>query len=522
MLKRVGFILIMAFMLAGCGNGGNNPEESEQTVTQTQESVADEIVEEITDEQPQPEEEVVVVTDATYTYEDMTVTPPDAWEGKYLIKESEDGFAFFQKASYEKAEGTGFLCGFYKSDNMVDQSAGATQLAYTDSYMYYMQEPTDVSCYYEDEAIASEYFAMMEENENLKKSLGIGAENVKFDAQEFVFPMSDTKLIPDYILVNMSEDELWIARNEIYARHGRRFTNAYLSGYFASCSWYEPGVSAEEFDESSLSQTELDNLDLIKAYEETKKAEKQYPVSQEFDKGYKVDLNGDGQDEELTLTYYEDKENYLYQVSMVLDGDMVYDLCSEDVYYFSLNTEEYFVTDISPHYEGLELAVMDYGMSEDLVTHFYTFDGEGLHYIGCVEGFPFKEYQNLDGFAWDGGVKSTMRTDLIHTCFSYGYWYYNYDEKKLELQDIGLWQMVPDEGHSLAVDIPVYESMDVSSDTITLKAQEQIFFMETDGEEWIKVKGKDGTVGYLHITDRKIDNVEQEPQEIISGLFFAG
>ncbi len=516
-MKKIILFMMLVFVLVGCKTQPAEQQENQSTVTESQLTVGDE------EESETPsEEDVITPTSLEYSYKDMKVTIPASWKDKYLVKEGQDGFSIFQKASYEKVEGMGFLYGFYRSDNMVDQSAGATQLAYTHDSMYYMQEPTDVSFYYEDEAITEEYLAMTEDRVQLMNSLIVDAVDVCYNAKEYVLPMSDSKVIPDYLLVNMSLDELWIARNEIYARHGRMFTNVYLSGYFASCSWYEPSVPADAFDESILSQTELDNLSLITAYEETKKGEKIYPRSQEFDKGYKVDLDGDGQDEDFSLNYYEDEVNSVYQVSMVLGGDMAYDLCSEDVYYFALNTEEYFVTDISPYFEGLEIAVMDYGMSEDLVTHFYTFDGDALHYIGCVGGFPFKEYQNVDGFAWDGGVKSTMRTDLIHTCFSYGYWYYNYDEKKLELQDMGLWQMVPDGGHSLAVDIPVYESMDVSSDMITLPAQEQIFFLETDGEEWIKVKGKDGTEGYLHITEGKIDGVEPSPDEIISGLFFAG
>ena len=68
-------------------------------------------------------------------------------------------FALMQKASYEKHEGMGMLCGFYRTEGMLMDYAGATPLAFTDTRIYYMTEPTDVNYDYEDEEIAREYKA---------------------------------------------------------------------------------------------------------------------------------------------------------------------------------------------------------------------------------------------------------------------------------------------------------------------------------------------------------------------------
>ena len=97
-----------------------------------------------------------------------------------------------------------------------------------------------------------------------------------------------------------------------------------------------------------------------------KSGEKSYPQSCQFGKDYSYDLNGDGYKETFELDYREDTEVSTYHVTMVMDGDMAMDLSSEEVYYCCPNTEEYYITDISPHFEGLEIAVMDYGMSDDL------------------------------------------------------------------------------------------------------------------------------------------------------------
>ena len=61
-----------------------------------------------------------------------------------------------------------------------------------------------------------------------------------------------------------SENELRLARNEIYARHGYIFDSQDLQNYFKSQDWYSPNP---HFDESLLSSVEKANVDFIKSYE---------------------------------------------------------------------------------------------------------------------------------------------------------------------------------------------------------------------------------------------------------------
>lgn len=457
-----------------------------------------------------------------YTYEEISVIIPEEWQGKYMIQESEDGISFFQTASHEKTEGLGFLCGFYRADNMVDQSAGAMQLAYTGDTMYYYQEPTDVNCYYEDEQIVGEYSAMMEKTRQMRESLQIHKENVHYDAQEYYFPMSDKKQIGEELLWNIDNNSLWIARNEIYARRGRKFDNNYLQNYFESCSWYEGTVEAADFKEDSLTEIEKLNLELINTEEEKRNQENPYPKAVPMSGEETVDLNGDGTAEKVSCRYKEDAANWEYKVDLCID-DMVYDLSSyfEEIYFLNLHTEQFYITDIYPDDPGYEIAIMDYGASYDLVTYFFKYDSE-LHYLGAVSGFPFKEEQGLDGFAMTGLVMGMKRVDLIHTCYAYSLWYYDREQNKLVSRDTSgsMVQMEPDGGHKLNKDLILYQEMDTSAETLTLQAQDKVFFLETDGEEWIKVKGKDGIQGYMHCSSEHIDNMSGSPQEIFSDLQF--
>ena len=81
----------------------------------------------------------------------------------------------------------------------------------------------------------------------------------------YVFFDSDTREITRDELQTLSEWQLKIARNEIYARHGRKFEHQDLQCYFDSQPWYKIDDS---FIEADLSAIENTNIATILAYEE--------------------------------------------------------------------------------------------------------------------------------------------------------------------------------------------------------------------------------------------------------------
>ena len=83
----------------------------------------------------------------------------------------------------------------------------------------------------------------------------------------YVFPQSSTTLLTDADVAGSSSYRLYLARNEIYARHGYIFENKDLQQYFAGKSWYTPRYTAAQFDESVLSNVEQRNIALILRYE---------------------------------------------------------------------------------------------------------------------------------------------------------------------------------------------------------------------------------------------------------------
>lgn len=88
--------------------------------------------------------------------------------------------------------------------------------------------------------------------------------------EQYILAGSDSRYLTADDLKDLSEEELRLARNEIYARHGRKFIDESLQAYFDSCDWYEGTIEAADFQESSLNDYERKNLDLIAGYEEVK------------------------------------------------------------------------------------------------------------------------------------------------------------------------------------------------------------------------------------------------------------
>jgi hypothetical protein len=66
---------------------------------------------------------------------------------------------------------------------------------------------------------------------------------------------------------NLSSYQLMIARNEIYARHGRKFNDKSLQEYFNGKSWYKGTIDPDDFSASVFNDYEIKNIELIQSYE---------------------------------------------------------------------------------------------------------------------------------------------------------------------------------------------------------------------------------------------------------------
>ena len=84
----------------------------------------------------------------------------------------------------------------------------------------------------------------------------------------YLMPNSDNRYLTGNELHGLSKEELIIARNEIFARHGYIFGDDVLREYFFCENWYIPSVLGADFDSSVFNDQESANIKLIQVYEE--------------------------------------------------------------------------------------------------------------------------------------------------------------------------------------------------------------------------------------------------------------
>jgi hypothetical protein len=184
--------------------------------------------------------------------------------------------------------------------------ASLTSLAQECSGNYYSADTTDLSqilekIYYSIYQETQEYFVFEYESPNIADitlfrnilistseiSRYIGTANKEYVPQadisgdfstlyastDFMIEDSDVRVITTADLQGMSLAQLRIARNEIFARHGRQFKDSALNRWFYSKTWYlNIGMkyAPADFDAispSPLSKLESDNANIIKEYE---------------------------------------------------------------------------------------------------------------------------------------------------------------------------------------------------------------------------------------------------------------
>lgn len=86
----------------------------------------------------------------------------------------------------------------------------------------------------------------------------------------YILPYSDSEYISYSDLDGLSQEQVMLARNEIYARRGRKFTTESIKNYFESKSWYAPQYEPDDFPDSIFNEYEKENIKTIVAYETEK------------------------------------------------------------------------------------------------------------------------------------------------------------------------------------------------------------------------------------------------------------
>ena len=83
----------------------------------------------------------------------------------------------------------------------------------------------------------------------------------------YILPHSNSEYITFSDLEDLSKQEVILARNEIFARRGRKFDTEYIQEYFDAQSWYNPIYDPDDFPVSIINEYEKKNVNTIVEYE---------------------------------------------------------------------------------------------------------------------------------------------------------------------------------------------------------------------------------------------------------------
>lgn len=109
-------------------------------------------------------------------------------------------------------------------------------------------------------------------------------ENSESENTDYIIADSNSRYLTDSDVSGLSLQELNYAKNEIYARHGRKFDSRELDNYFSSKSWYDGIYESDDFDANYsgnvLNDYEKKNTEFL--------SEKEHKIDSE---GYQLDAN---------------------------------------------------------------------------------------------------------------------------------------------------------------------------------------------------------------------------------------
>ncbi len=300
----------------------------------------------------------------------------------------------------------------------------------------------------------------------------------------------------------MSESQLRLARNEIYARHGRIFDSVDLRDYFESQSWYNGTIEPADFSESVLNEYEKANIKLIQSLEDssetvsgTSGGTNSIITTVPSGQSYSCDLNGDG----ITETISVKNNNEKTEVQLLINGEN----CAEISWAWA---GACYIVDVDSSDSTLQIGVQ-YDTEDDYTgTAFYSYDSGGVHLLDYIPGSFYGDgpYPNITCVG-DGTIQSYKALSVFETWFTAASWM---------LKDGKLVELVPSVYEPLnlfngrGIDLTVIRSIEVTKeepyfgDLITLPAGTKVHMTGTDNYDWVSMTadGYDGTL-YLQLYD---------------------
>ena len=279
-----------------------------------------------------------------------------------------------------------------------------------------------------------------------------------------------------------------------------------------SCSGCRTQSSPAENGSSVVSGVTQNSTEERGKSEELPNASNDYLVAEKMNQDVTVDLDGDGKLDTLKVSIKKrdtsdgtsDWIEYVLN-SIVINGNQLAEPDAENtlqayqIYLESPDEEQYFITDLDSSDKALEIALLDYGPSDDPVTWYLHYKDGELESLGSLPGFPDDEDSQRDG---NGNVMAVGRLSLLQTwCATFPY-----TMKNGKLAEVPQSQYIPLQDPAAVVTLKrgltVYAKPDQKADTTQIEpSQEPVTFLATDNKHWVQIHMTDGTEGWIYCKD---------------------
>lgn len=335
------------------------------------------------------------------------------------------------------------------------------------------------------------------------------------DSEEY-YPETATRLLKQEELWKYNQTDLSIARNEIFARHGRRYEDAFLNAVFSRKTWYQPTYSGEEFgavQDSVLNSNEKKNLSLLiemeKDREFRKRGEGNYEQPVPVVSGSWIDFDLDGQKEQIL---YNKQTNDPY-------SDEMYDLSVGDLkvsgYGESIHQAPYVA---SLDGKTTQIVIRQDGPSDDPMADIYVYRNGALNQAGILSGDTIQIYKDY--------ITAIAQRDFFQTY--QGTLKYRFGNDTLTRVTEDFYEQNKEAVASAT--IPLYKEKNLPDISVTLNPGDDVVILGSDYKEWVLIQKKEtGEQGWLRcgilddpFTCTLPDGTQDDSWNLFEGLSFYG
>jgi len=236
-----------------------------------------------------------------------------------------------------------------------------------------------------------------------------------------------------------------------------------------------------------------------------------------------IDLNGDGTADEVTFDV-EESSDYIYVPTLTINGADYSSVFEDNQCYFAYPYEEYVIMDIDGADDYFEIAVQDYGMSEDPMTAFLKYDGSKVIYMGEIYDRVSDLYIVNDG---NGKLHARERMAIFETVNMKTTYEVENDKLVMSMKDlypIAYTDATATKG--LLQDLYVFTEMSTDSEVVKLDKETEVIALATDNAEWVQIRYcEDNKIYYVHVVNHYLidmNGTEVDSRDVFTQIIQAG